>query len=238
MIPGQIDIDPNDLKGKFIVLEGADGYGKTTLAANLAKLLIDLGVDVHSTRQPYGNHPNVEPFGQLTRFKEQTKLARWLTHAAAHAQQYEYEILPALRAGKTVICDRFWWSALAYNLQGDGLIWHMSEDTLYGIEYLACQGRFPDLILLVSGKSFRPEFEDRQSFNERVVSAYEGLLDSWHLPCANISNIEVDDPDLKEEMGEHGAMMVNEEDLRHLTEGEMAIEALRVVEAAFGRKVG
>ena len=232
MLPS-LKLDPEKLKGKLVALEGADGYGKTTLAKNLAIALREMGVDVHETRSPYGNSPQVEPFGQLTRFKEQTPLARWLVHAAAHAQHYQYEILPALAAGKTVVCDRFWWSALAYNLQGDGLIWDMNEDIIFQVERLACQGRYPDLVLLVAGRSFRPEFTERANFNQRVRDCYEGLLNSWHKPVGVVMNCDEELPEPEELQEGINLFLITSESYRDRSESEMVMDALRTVRDTF-----
>ena len=95
--------------GHFISFEGIDGSGKSTQAKVLAKTLEDLGHNVVLTREPGGSIGAEE----IRRLVLQGDPDRWsaeseiLLFTAARRDHLEKTILPALDAGKIVICDRF-----------------------------------------------------------------------------------------------------------------------------------
>jgi dTMP kinase len=64
---------------------------------------------------------------------------------ASRAQNVDEIILPALTAGKTVLCDRFTDSTLAYQGAGRGL----GADVVYDLDRIACRGLIPHLTLLI-----------------------------------------------------------------------------------------
>jgi dTMP kinase len=116
-------------EGRFIVIEGIDGAGTTTLAARLAERLREARVPVHATAEPSGG-----PIGALIRqalthrFVVPTELGArapgWSTmallFAADRLDHLEVEILPRLRDGITVVCDRYDLSSLAYQSASAG----------------------------------------------------------------------------------------------------------------------
>ena len=93
----------------FISFEGIDGSGKSTQAKVLTKTLEDLGHNVVLTREPGGSIGAEE----IRRLVLQGDPDRWsaeseiLLFTAARRDHLEKTILPALDAGKIVICDRF-----------------------------------------------------------------------------------------------------------------------------------
>jgi len=95
--------------GHFISFEGIDGSGKSTQAKVLTKTLEDLGHNVVLTREPGGSIGAEE----IRRLVLQGDPDRWsaeseiLLFTAARRDHIEKTILPALDAGKIVICDRF-----------------------------------------------------------------------------------------------------------------------------------
>jgi dTMP kinase len=96
-------------KGRFISFEGIDGSGKSTQAKALAKTLMDLGHDVVLTREPGGSFGAEEIRalvlqGDPDRWSAESEI---LLFTAARRDHLEKTILPALDAGKIVICDRF-----------------------------------------------------------------------------------------------------------------------------------
>ena len=96
-------------KGRFISFEGIDGSGKSTQAKVLAKTLVDLGHDVVLTREPGGSVGAEEIRalvlqGDPDRWSAESEI---LLFTAARRDHLEKTILPALDAGKIVICDRF-----------------------------------------------------------------------------------------------------------------------------------
>src|SRR3954447_11279237 len=112
-----------DLHGKFIVFDGGEGCGKSTQAAMLRAKLEAGGLSVVLVRDP-----GTTRIGELIRaillnpdHDEMAMRCEMLLYMSARAQMMVETILPALAEGKTVICDRFVSSTLAYQLGGDGL---------------------------------------------------------------------------------------------------------------------
>lgn len=102
------------MPGTFIVLDGPDGAGTTTQCRMLAEQLHASGIDVLLTAEPTDG-----PIGgwirQLLSGQQQVSpLALQLLFCADRALHSEQVIAPALAAGKTVICDRYWYSTVAY----------------------------------------------------------------------------------------------------------------------------
>ena len=96
-------------QGRFISFEGIDGSGKSTQAKLLAKTLGDLGYDAVLTREPGGSVGAEEIRalvlqGDPDRWSAESEI---LLFTAARRDHMEKTILPALNAGKIVICDRF-----------------------------------------------------------------------------------------------------------------------------------
>jgi dTMP kinase len=97
------------MNGRFIVVEGPNGVGKTTVAASLAERLRRRGSAAYVTREPSDT-----ALGDLIRSAESYLSGRALALAVA-ADRYEHlerEVMPALRAGQDVIGDRYVQSSL------------------------------------------------------------------------------------------------------------------------------
>ncbi|MFK7877893.1 MAG: dTMP kinase [Paracoccaceae bacterium] len=97
------------LPGLFVTFEGIDGSGKSTQARLLAEHLRDVGHDVVLTREPGGSAGAEEIRalvlqGDPARWSAETEI---LLFTAARRDHMERTIIPALEAGKIVICDRF-----------------------------------------------------------------------------------------------------------------------------------
>jgi dTMP kinase len=96
-------------KGLFITFEGIDGSGKSTQIQILAKFLKNLGFDIIITREPGGSVGGEEIRklllqGEVDRWSAETEI---LLFTAARRDHLERIILPALKDGRIVICDRF-----------------------------------------------------------------------------------------------------------------------------------
>jgi dTMP kinase len=133
--------------GKFITFEGLDGCGKSTQLEKLAAYLRSRKLPVVSTREPGGT-----PTGDRIRsllldshtagLDSHTELALMFASRAQHV--YE-TILPALRAGKIVLSDRFMDSSEAY--QGGGR--ELGSEPVLAFHRLLCGGLRPDLTILL-----------------------------------------------------------------------------------------
>jgi dTMP kinase len=105
-------VEPEPLKGKLIVVEGADGVGRSTHTAILRAWLEARGHAVIDT----GMTRSVLAGRGLKEAKTGTTLGRLtmqLFYATDFADRLENEILPALRAGFVVLTDRYIYSAIA-----------------------------------------------------------------------------------------------------------------------------
>ncbi len=110
-------------RGRFLVLEGGEGSGKTTALDIVGAALQDGGHDVMVTREP-GGTPEGSALRTLLLAEDGPDWdagAELLLLVAARVQHVRGVILPALAAGRTVLCDRFVGSTLAYQGAGRGL---------------------------------------------------------------------------------------------------------------------
>lgn len=130
----------------FITFEGIEAAGKSTLIATLADDLRTRGVDVLVTREPGGTS-----LGDLIRrvFIDPAAVIDPLAEAmlmnASRAQLVAEVIGPALRAGRTVLCDRFFDATIAYQGYGRGL----DVEMLLELCLVATQRIAPDLTFLL-----------------------------------------------------------------------------------------
>ena len=134
-------------RGKFIAFEGGEGAGKSTQARLLAAALVERGIDCVVTREP-GGTPGAEAIRALllgTAGEGWHPRAEALLFAAARSDHAERLILPALTAGKWVICDRFVDSSRAYQGGAGGL----GDADVMALHQVGSQGLLPDLTLLI-----------------------------------------------------------------------------------------
>jgi len=182
-------------RGFFITFEGTEGSGKSTQIEILARRLIRRGHSVVTTREPGG-----------TRFGEQIRKvllsvqnhrldprAELFLYLASRTQHLEEVILPALRKGKIVLCDRYSDATLAY--QGFGR--RLDMKIVRAAVTYAAKGFSPDRTLLLDldvrvglarvrdrGGSNRLDRELRE-FHERVRAGY------LHLARMNRGRIKI-----------------------------------------------
>ena len=137
------------MRGKFIVIEGIDGCGKTTQIDELSKWLPESGLlkkesKLITTREPGGSLLGKKLRGLILDNHENNKpssLAELLLYSADRAEHVSKIIAPALNKNDWVISDRFSDSTLAY--QGYGR--NINLDIIKNIESIVCQGEYPDL---------------------------------------------------------------------------------------------
>lgn len=132
--------------GAFITFEGIDGSGKSTQLKRLAEALKAAGHDVVVTREPGGSEGAEEIRslvleGATDRWSAETEI---LLFTAARRDHMERTILPALEAGKIVLCDRFADSTRMYQGVSRGDLRDL-VDQLHSLMI----GREPDLTILI-----------------------------------------------------------------------------------------
>lgn len=166
----------------FIVVEGPEGAGKSSLVQWLAGKLAADGQRVVAVREP-GGTPVAEAARELAlrTHGELSPQAELFLILAARADLVDRVIRPALAAGETVVGDRYGLSTLAYQVAGRGL----PRSEVATAHRLATSGLEPDLTLVLdvpvavgrarqraAGKrQDRFERED-DAFHERVRDAY------------------------------------------------------------------
>ena len=131
----------------FIVFEGGEGCGKSTQTRALYRRLSKDGFRAVLTREPGGTRlgERVRRYLKQTGETRISPLAELFLIATARAQLVSEIIRPELEKGKTVICDRFTPSTLAYQGYGRGL----NTDALREVNDIATDGMSPDLIVLL-----------------------------------------------------------------------------------------
>jgi dTMP kinase len=166
--------------GLFIAFEGGEGCGKSTQARILWSALGRQGVAAILTREPGGTSLGTEIRRSLKRVRQTpvSPEAELLLFVASRAQLIAEVVRPALEEGKTVICDRFSHSTLAYQGYGRGL----ALDTIETVSRLATQNLKPDIIVLLDlapeeGLSRKGNLKDvfelqALSFHQRVREGY------------------------------------------------------------------
>ena len=172
---------------KFITFEGIDGSGKSTQAKLLADYLSSRGDKVFLTREPGEgrlgeairteildrNDISIDPYAELCLF------------CADRAQHVRELILPKLRDGYTVICDRYYDSTLAY--QGSGR--EIDPDLVLRMAMASSLGVEPDITFFLSipvpqallrlegrGKEKNRMDEEPSEFHRKVDEGYRQLV--------------------------------------------------------------
>lgn len=175
-------------KGFFVTIEGCEGVGKSTLLRGLEEYLETAGRDAVFTREPGGTEV-AERIRAVILDPENaamTPTAELLLYAAARAQHTEEKIIPAVRDGKLVICDRYSDSTLAYQSYARGL----DRGECLAADEIARRGVKPDLTVFLdlspergfarkggADKGDRLERE-KIDFHERVYAGFRAIAES------------------------------------------------------------
>ncbi len=140
------------MKGKFISFEGTEGSGKTSVIKKVKQHYEDLGYKVLTTREPGGIKIS-EQIRSILLDKinqEMDPKTEALLFAAARRQHLVEIILPALKEGYVVLCDRYVDSSLIYQ----GVARGIGIDEVYEINHFAIDDALPELTIFVN---VRPE---------------------------------------------------------------------------------
>jgi dTMP kinase len=190
-------------QGHLIVLEGAEGVGKSTQLAHLASRLRTRGRTVTTVREPGGT-----PLGEAVRgllldpAGDVDGAAEALLYMASRAQLVAGVVRPALERGEDVLLDRFFLSTYAYQVGGRGL----PDDEVRAANRLATGGLVPHLTIVLvlpageglrraslRGSADRLEAEAK-GFHDRVDAAFSRCTDAgWqrsHPECGPIVAVD------------------------------------------------
>ena len=177
------------MKGFFITFEGPDGSGKTTISTAVQKRLVEMGYDAIYTREPGGidiaeQIRNVILDPKNTAMDPKTEA---LLYAASRRQHLVEKVIPALEAGKIVICDRFIDSSLAYQ----GYARHLGIDNVYTINQFAVEGHMPDTTIFlnlnyndglkrIETRTFKDRLDlETNTFHQEVSMGYQKVLEKY-----------------------------------------------------------
>ncbi|XKT74578.1 MAG: dTMP kinase [Patescibacteria group bacterium UBA2163] len=135
------------MKGKFIVLEGGEGAGKSSA---ISWLKDELSAEhILFTREPGGTF-NAEEIREVIlkhRDDDLDSLTQILLFEAARREHVLNKVIPALKEGTHVICDRFSASTYAYQIIAGGS--DAYKDFFLRVDALAVDGAIPDHTILL-----------------------------------------------------------------------------------------
>lgn len=181
------------MSGYFITLEGGEGAGKTSVLHSLKARLKQQGYDVVATREPGG----IEIAEQIraiildTNHTAMDARTEALLYAAARRQHLVEKVIPALKDGKIVLCDRFIDSSLAYQGYARGL----GIDEVFSINEFAIQNCLPTLTLFFD---IRPKkglhrisenkHRERNRLDLENIHFHELVYEAYHMLLKRYSN--------------------------------------------------
>ncbi len=137
----------NKFSGKFIVLDGPDGCGKTTHTKLLVQWLKEKGVDVVTFREPGGTAIG-EKIRQILLNPEHLAMstrAEVLLYMAARVQLWTEKIAPALKENKCIVLDRWLSSTCAYQGYAGGF----GIDNVIKLAADCLERPWPDLTIIL-----------------------------------------------------------------------------------------
>ena len=168
-------------KSAFIVFEGGEGSGKTTVIKFLASALKKSGYDVLVTHEPGGTRIGRKVRGILVdkKNKDIVPKAELLLFLADRAQHVEEIIKPALAGQKIVLCDRFSGSTFAYQYYGRQLA---NFEEIYRLDSFSRDHLHPGLTVLLDvspetglqerGKNTSRFEKEKIEFHRRLRAGY------------------------------------------------------------------
>lgn len=179
-------------RGKFIVLEGIDGCGKSTQSKLLGKYLAAKGIPVYNTCEPTDS-----PFGSLIRqclsgrieTDDKTIAGLFVADRLDHIYNKNNGILEKINSGITVISDRYYFSSYAYHSNFMPMEWVIEANRL------SAEALKPDLNIFIDidpQKSFDrlkrrnaleryEKLESMKNIRDKYFEAFELLKDSENI---------------------------------------------------------
>ncbi len=175
------------MSGLFITLEGTDGAGKSTQLSLLNNYLKEKGFNVLLVREPGGTNIGEKIRNIILDIenKEMDCMTEALLYASSRAQLVNQIIIPELKKGSVVICDRFVDSSIVYQ----GIARSIGIDIVKKINNIATGGLIPDITFFldlppnkaIERKKEQKELDRLESekdyFYKKVYDGYKILID-------------------------------------------------------------
>lgn len=170
----------------FISFEGPDGSGKSTITQKVYQYLQSHQIPSIITREPGGIEiaEKIRDIILDPQNKTMDDRTEALLYAASRRQHLVEKILPALKEGKIVVCDRFVDSSLAYQGHARGI----GIDEVFSINSFAIENIFPDLTIFLDidpikglerinkrGELDRLE-QEKDTFHLKVYDGYQEVI--------------------------------------------------------------
>lgn len=177
----------------FVVFEGINGCGKTTLYRSISARVRQARYPVCDTREPGGTPLGVELRKLLLEWTGEKKSdrAELLLFAADRAEHVDKVIRPALAEGKWVLCDRFLYSTVTFQGHGRGI----RRDWIDRANELAVQDTYPDLVVLLDldpaealERVAARTGNGKDAFEDEELSFHARIRDGF-LECADVSAV-------------------------------------------------
>ncbi len=176
------------MKGILVTFEGIEGSGKSTLITLVSDAFKQIGVEQFVTREPGGTDLGkslrkvlLDPQGV-----DITPLAELFLYAADRAQHINEVLLPAIKAGKAVLCDRFSDATEAYQGYGRGIPLKIVKAVIDQ----AREGLIPDLTVLldlppakslvrVRKRNIRNSLTNETRFDDEELAFHERVREGY-----------------------------------------------------------
>lgn len=129
------------MSGVFITFEGGEGSGKTTIAAMIKEALDKEGYQVTLTREPGGVEiaEKIRDIIHDVKYTNMDSKTEALLYAASRRQHLVEKVIPALKKGEIVICDRFVDSSMVYQ----GIARGIGMQEVYDMNLFATENILP-----------------------------------------------------------------------------------------------
>lgn len=190
------------MKGRYVVIEGHDGTGKSTQVGLVREKLENLGIESIEFHEPAGS-PIADEIRTVLKngTLERDATTDILLFSAARRDIWFSKGLPALEVGKWIVAARNYYSTLAYQGYGSGL----SLDTIDEVTSIATSEKYmnPDIAIVLDleetkerakriGKRGLLEVPDTyesrdDEFQNRVREGYIDIAKSKNLPIVDAS---------------------------------------------------